>query len=98
MNAEFLAEAEEELREAARYYEKEAAGLGLAFLIEAHRAVHEIEAFPEAWTTVRQGIRKKPLSRFPYNLLYSIEADSILIIAVAHQMRRPTYWLSRIKK
>ena len=98
MNVEFLAEAEKELREAARYYEKEAAGLGLAFLVEAHRAVHEIETFPEAWPIVRQSIRKKTLSRFPFNLLYSIESDSILVIAVAHHMRRPNYWLSRTKK
>ena len=98
MTAEFLAEAEDELREAARFYEKEASGLGLTFLVEAHRAVHEIEALPEAWTIVRQSIRKKTLGRFPYNVLYSIESDKILIVAVAHQKRRPNYWLSRLKK
>jgi hypothetical protein len=31
-------------------------------------------------------------------LFYSIESDLILIIAVAHQKRRPTYWRSRLKR
>jgi hypothetical protein len=34
MNSEFLPEADEEFREAARYYESEAPGIGLAFIAE----------------------------------------------------------------
>ena len=98
MKSEFLSEADEELREAARYYEKEAAGLGLAFLSAVHGAVHEIETNPEAWAIVRQSIRKKTLFRFLYNLLYSTNSDVILIIAVAHHKRRPNYWRARLKK
>lgn len=98
MKSAFLPEADEELREAARYYEKEASGLGLTFLSAMHRAVHEIETNPEAWAILRQNIRKKTISRFPYNLLYSIESDTILIIAVAHHKRRPNYWRARLKK
>ena len=35
------------------------------------------------------------LSRFPYKLLYSIEPDSLFIIAVAHMHRAPYYWIDR---
>jgi len=41
MNYAFLPEADEEFREAARYYESEAPGVGLAFITEVHR-VREI--------------------------------------------------------
>jgi len=34
MNTEFLPEADEEFREAIRYYQKEAPGVGLKFLAE----------------------------------------------------------------
>ena len=37
MNFEFLPEADEEFREASRYYENEAPGVGLAFITEVHR-------------------------------------------------------------
>lgn len=35
------------------------------------------------------------LSRFPYKLPYAVEADHIYIIAVAHQHRKPEYWIRR---
>ena len=38
----FLPEADEEFREAARYYESEAPGLGIAFIAEVHGAVASI--------------------------------------------------------
>ena len=39
MNYEFLPEADEEFREASRYYENEAPGVGLAFIAEVHRVI-----------------------------------------------------------
>lgn len=98
MKTEFLPEADEEFREAARYYESEAPGVGMAFAVEVHKAVADIVEFPLSVQIVRLDIRKKMLRHFPYNILYSIEPDKIVIVAVAHQRRRPTYWRSRLKK
>jgi hypothetical protein len=50
-----------------------------------------------AWSVERGEIRKCLLHKFPYKLLYSIEADHILILAVAHQHREPEYWTDRSK-
>ena len=97
MNNEFLPEAEEEFREAARYYESEAPGVGLAFIAEVHRAISFVTSHPRSAKTVRGSLRKKVLSHFPYSILYSIESNLILIVAVAHHKRRPTYWRSRMK-
>jgi hypothetical protein len=33
---------------------------------------------------------------FPYAVLYSIEDDYILIVAIAHGKRRPGYWRHRL--
>lgn len=96
MNTEFLPEADEEFREAARYYESEAPGVGLAFITEVHRAISLVVSHPRSARKVRGSIRKKPLFHFPYSLLYSIESNLILIVAVAHHKRRPTYWRSRL--
>jgi len=97
MNSEFLPEADEEFREAARYYENEAPGVGLAFIAEVHRAISLVISHPRSAKRVRGSIRKKMLSHFPYSLLYSIESSLILIVAVAHHKRRPTYWRNRLK-
>jgi len=97
MNSVFLPEAEKEFREAGRYYENEAPGVGLAFIIEVHKAVTDIVAHPLGFPKVRESIRKKVLNHFPYNVLYSIEADLVVVVAVAHQKRRPTYWRRRLR-
>jgi plasmid stabilization system protein ParE len=97
VKSEFLPEADEEFREAARYYESEAAGVGLSFIAAVHKGVAEIIELPLGAQVVRAGIRKKVLRHFSYNLYYAIEADTIVIIAVAHQRRRPNYWRVRLK-
>ena len=98
MKPEFHPEADEEFREAARYYESEAPGVGLAFVAEVYKATAELAEFPLTAQIVRGSIRRKVLPHFPYSLLYSVEPTKIVIVAVAHQRRRPTYWLSRLRK
>jgi plasmid stabilization system protein ParE len=98
LKTEFLPEADEEFREAARYYESEAPGIGMAFIVEVHKTIADIVEFPLAAQIVRLSIRKKVLRYFSYNIFYSIEPDKIAIVAVAHQRRRSNYWRSRLKK
>ena len=97
MKFEFLPAADEEFREAARYYESEAAGVGLSFIAAVHKAVAEVVEFPLATQAVRAGIRKKVLRHFAYNLFYAVEADVVVIVAVAHHRKRPSYWHTRLK-
>lgn len=98
MNSEFLPEAEEEFREAVHYYENEAPGVGGAFVAEVRRAVRSISENPYASAAVGTGIRRNILKLFPYNILYAIEPDLIVIVAIAHQKRRPRYWRARIEQ
>jgi plasmid stabilization system protein ParE len=71
--------------------------VGLAFIAAVHKAVDEVVEFPLAAETVRAGIRKKVLRHFSYNLFYAVEASVIVIVAVAHQRKRPSYWHARLK-
>jgi toxin ParE1/3/4 len=98
MNSEFLPDAENEFREATRYYETEAPGVGVAFVTEVRRAIRWIIENPYAAVAFGSGIRSKMLNHFPYNILYAVERDLILIVAVAHRKRRPKYWRARIKQ
>lgn len=45
---------------------------------------------------VKKDIRKCIVNKFPFNILYSIEGDYILVIAIAHHHRSPDYWIDRI--
>ena len=91
----FDAAAERELHEAFDFYELESPGLGEVFLAEIERRLAQIAAFPEASESLSEGVRRRLLHTFPYALLYSLRADEVRILAVAHQRRRPFYWEDR---
>ena len=84
-----------ELKEAARYYESKVDGLGFAFLDEVERVVNLIRDNPESAPRIYKVVRRKILRGFPYSIMYSIVDDSIRILAIANQKRRPFYWQDR---
>jgi len=92
----FHPDAEAEITEAAQYYEVHKYGLGSEFLGEVERGLDQISTNPEASQRIARRVRKKPLWRFPYNLIYAVYPDRIRIVACAHQKRRPFYWRKRL--
>ena len=93
----FLPEAEQEMIEAAKYYQLQASGLGVDYLSEAERAVQSIAESPRTWPVIEGGLRRRLIRRFPFGILYRIAPTEIVIIAIAHLKRRPGYWKKRIK-
>jgi hypothetical protein len=94
----FHPEAETELFAAIEYYEQCAEGLGYDFSIEIHSTLQNIVAHPSAWPTLEEDVRRCLVNRFPYGVLYSIESDSIFILAVMPLHRLPDCWKSRQEK
>ena len=96
MQVKFATVAEGELDDAILYYEATVEGLGTRFRNEVERAAIQLGRMPMLWPEVWPTIRRCLLSRFPYALIYAIEADYVLVLAVAHQHRKPGYWQDRI--
>ena len=95
MRVIFTRIATQELEDAVRFYELEYSGLGRRFKGEVRKAALRIAEYPKAWSIERGDVRKCLLHKFPYKLLYSLEADHVLVIAVAHQHRKPDYWVEK---
>jgi plasmid stabilization system protein ParE len=87
--------AEQELNEAAQYYERESSGLGAAFLAETQRCCDAILEYPELGQLAVGAVRRRLLRRFPYALLYTIRPNAVRILAVMNLKRRPGYWVGR---
>ena len=87
--------AEEELNDAAHFYESEVKGLGQTFLNEVEKTVLHIQQYPVAAPFILDIIRRKPMHQFPYSIMYSYDDNIIRILAVANQKRRPLYWRKR---
>lgn len=94
----FLPEAEQEMFEAAIYYQSQASDLGLDYLFEVEQAVQAIAESPITWPIIEGELRRRLVKRFPFGILYRIEPEEIVIIAVAHLRRRPGYWKKRLEK
>jgi len=88
-------EARQEFEAAVRYYNRQVLGLGTEMRAEVRAALRRVIAWPLACPIERGDIRRLILSRFPYKLLYAVEADHIYLIAVAHLHRMPDYWVDR---
>ena len=89
--------ARKEVNEAADFYEANRPGLGTEFTDEFELVYERIKIHPNAGTHFRDKYRQQLLNRFPYTVHYSMKENEIVIFAVAHQHRKPGYWLGRVK-
>jgi hypothetical protein len=97
VEVKFVLPADEELDEAICYYNLQQTGLGDMFFDEVNKTLERIKEFPFAWTKIGSHTRRCLLNKFPYSLMYVVEEDVILIVAVAHQHREPSYYCDRIR-
>jgi plasmid stabilization system protein ParE len=95
---EFHPEAALEFAEGVRFYQQRGRELGQRFAQETRSAIQKIVEHPERWRAIEADVRRCLVRVFPYSVLYTIEADYILIIAVAHGKRQPGYWRHRVEK
>ena len=92
----FTPAARAELIDAQDWYENEVLGLGRRFRIAAHALVQRMSANPRQFPVVYKSIRRALLHRFPYALMFVIEADETLtVIACFHGSRDPAHWQKR---
>ena len=96
MDIRFLSVANREVDDAVQWYEARAEGLSWEFLDELDRAVRLVRRYPQAGIQIEPEIRQFLLTRFPYSIIYGIDQKTIVVIAVAHQRRKPNYWADRI--
>ena len=98
MKYEFHPEALEEYREAASWYETREPGLASRFVSEVEDAIGRILEAPDRWRIIEDDVRRGLTHVFPYAILYTIESEFVLIVAVAPCAREPGYWKERIVK
>jgi plasmid stabilization system protein ParE len=87
--------AEGDLRQARRWYQEHAPHVDQHFRRSVGAALGRIEHNPHLYATVHQDIRRAPVRRFPYSILYRDLDPTILVIAILHQARDPEIWRSR---
>ena len=98
----FEDEADTEYREAGRWYDAKRSGLGVEFLDAVDAALRRIVDFPQTGSPVPRVprdllVRRLPVRRFPYHVVYLESPAELRILAIAHDRRKPGYWKKRLK-
>ena len=91
-----MAAARQELRRAVNRYDAQVPGLGDDFASEVEHAVRQFVENPELGSPHLAGTRRVLTRRFPYSVIYQVRKEQLVIVAVAHHRRKPTYWLRRL--
>jgi toxin ParE1/3/4 len=85
----------------ARWYEERRANLGEEFVAAIQMTLQRIGAAPESFPTwpgitqISPMIRKATVARYPYLIAFEHHKDRALVLGIAHEKRRPLYWLAR---
>jgi plasmid stabilization system protein ParE len=91
----FHPEALAEYAEAVQYYTQQRVEVAQAFIDAIEDAVYRIRESPTRYMVIDEEIRRCMTRKFPYGIIYTIEQDYILILAVMHCSREPEYWKDR---
>ena len=67
----------------------------MEFLDAIETAVAEILENPSASEMLTEGQHRKVIRRFPFSIYYTKYHETIRILSVAHQSRKPYYWRDR---
>ena len=95
LEVRFRPEAEQDLSDAAVWYEEQRSGLGEQFLDEVLAVVSSVAETPRQYPVVHRRIRRALMRRFPFGVYYRAEDGSVVVLAVLHGSRDPRCWKSR---
>jgi len=93
-------EVEQDITEAANWYESRQPGLGTGFVEEIIRLWDALSENPllNARKHPRKNIRWRYPDRFPYRVIYEVDESrqTVLVAAVLHAARHDRHWQRRV--
>ncbi|SMN11416.1 Plasmid stabilization system protein [uncultured Candidatus Thioglobus sp.] len=91
----FRPEAEQDIKDASAWYEKQKIHLGLEFIQEVEKLTKVISENPLMHTTIYKHLHRATVKKFPFNIFYLVEEGFIVIVAIIHGSRHPKKWKTR---
>lgn len=95
MRIRFHQFAKRDLDDAVEWYDLQLPGLGERFKKTLRMTVDKMGRHPFWFPNEEDGIYKAYIPKFSYKVLYTIDADTINVWAIAHMHRKPGYWQKR---
>jgi plasmid stabilization system protein ParE len=94
--ASFHPKAQQELIDAAMWYDDRREGLGDEFVDVVSDKVVDICRMPERFPIVHDDVRQAILRRFPFVVYFRLVGERVLVVSVFHASRDPDSLWSRL--
>lgn len=75
--------------------EERASGLGRELLREVHRVLELLCDAPRIGQPLDDQIRRFPLTRFPFAVIYREKGNILCVLSIAHRRQKPGFWAGR---
>jgi plasmid stabilization system protein ParE len=87
--------AEAEYEAALAWYLARSRQAAAGFVAAFDQAVAAVARFPEAFPLRDDNHRSYGLRKYPYSLVYRVDGEWVLVVAVPHDRQLPGYWIGR---
>lgn len=94
-NLDFKTEVAQEIQEAYDWYELQQIGLGERLLFVLDDYFEIISSFPEQYPILHKSKRSVYIKIFPFQIIYSIMGNTVVVFSVFHTKRNPKIWKKR---
>ena len=95
MKLKLTPEADLDAQDAIRWYDERDWALGDDFLRKVNDCIAAIQENPQKYPILHRQMRRALVRRFPYEIIFEIESDEIIIYAIYHCARNPEVWKHR---
>ena len=95
MEVDFHPDATIELAESADWYAEHSSRAARDFLVAVDVAIASIVGDPRRFVQIDDRHQSCSVIRFPFQVVYRVGDDRIVVVAIAHAKRRPGYWRAR---
>jgi toxin ParE1/3/4 len=85
-----------ETAEAAFFYNSQQSELGKRFVCVVEEAAKRVRVDPLLYPLVDADVRRCLVGTFPFSILFRLQKNKIIIVAVMHMHRKPGYWKHRV--
>jgi plasmid stabilization system protein ParE len=87
--------AQDDVDDGLSWYGAEQPALALRFAESLDAVVFKVADTPFQFPTVYGEVRRALLGRFPYGVFFTVQNDTIHVLAVVHLHRHPDSWKTR---
>ena len=87
--------AEDDMTNAASWYELQSPGLGGEYLRSVESCIESITRHPQIYPVVYRGIQRALLRRFPFGIFFINKQNSLIVLGCLHTKRHPDIFKAR---